>query len=257
MINSAGSLVVASNVPSQFYVVGETQSQAGQRGNINNPASANDLSFAEIGSVGAATLSLTNATGAAVTSPYGDATAREITFTTSSGAANTGNLVTAMGVSGQYVGRTAWLEVDVKSGATNSMTRVNIWVKRNDSTSRREVSRCVQLQDYWQTVRVPFRFGQDGVAAAEAIRVIIDCVSCGFSAGVTEKVQVNNPRLYIASGAVNYGHLQARGQNSGAWNGPRLILGAYHLWVDSTGDLRIKSSAPTSDTDGAVVGTQT
>jgi hypothetical protein len=33
-------------------------------------------------------------------------------------------------------------------------------------------------------------------------------------------------------------------------------FGAYHLWVDSTGDLRIKSSAPTSDTDGTVVGTQ-
>jgi hypothetical protein len=29
------------------------------------------------------------------------------------------------------------------------------------------------------------------------------------------------------------------------------------LWVDSTGRLRIKTSAPTSDTDGTVVGTQT
>lgn len=34
-------------------------------------------------------------------------------------------------------------------------------------------------------------------------------------------------------------------------------IGAYRLWVDTTGDLRIKSSAPTSDTDGTVVGTQT
>lgn len=30
----------------------------------------------------------------------------------------------------------------------------------------------------------------------------------------------------------------------------------YHLWVDNSGRLRIKSSAPTSDTDGTVVGTQ-
>jgi hypothetical protein len=43
----------------------------------------------------------------------------------------------------------------------------------------------------------------------------------------------------------------------GTWNAQHLIMGAYHLWVDATGDLRIKSSAPTSDTDGAVVGTQT
>ena len=41
------------------------------------------------------------------------------------------------------------------------------------------------------------------------------------------------------------------------WNQNRLRLGAYYLWVDSTGDLRIKNSAPTSDTDGTVVGTQT
>lgn len=33
-------------------------------------------------------------------------------------------------------------------------------------------------------------------------------------------------------------------------------LGDYALWVDSTGDLRIKSGAPTSDTDGTIVGTQ-
>lgn len=31
----------------------------------------------------------------------------------------------------------------------------------------------------------------------------------------------------------------------------------YHLWVDSSGRLRIKSGAPTSSTDGTVVGTQT
>lgn len=34
-------------------------------------------------------------------------------------------------------------------------------------------------------------------------------------------------------------------------------FGTHHLWVDSAGKLRIKSTAPTSDTDGTVVGTQT
>lgn len=38
-------------------------------------------------------------------------------------------------------------------------------------------------------------------------------------------------------------------------NGP-LRLGDYYLWVDSTGDLRIKNGAPSSDTDGTIVGTQ-
>lgn len=44
---------------------------------------------------------------------------------------------------------------------------------------------------------------------------------------------------------------------SSAWNVAHLILGSYHLWVDGSGKLRIKSSAPASDGDGDVVGTQT
>lgn len=42
-----------------------------------------------------------------------------------------------------------------------------------------------------------------------------------------------------------------------AWDKNQLTLGAYYLWVDATGRLRIKSGAPVSDTDGTVVGTQT
>jgi hypothetical protein len=42
-----------------------------------------------------------------------------------------------------------------------------------------------------------------------------------------------------------------------AWNGSHFIMGNYHFWVDSSGKLRTKSSAPSSDTDGTVVGTQT
>lgn len=42
-----------------------------------------------------------------------------------------------------------------------------------------------------------------------------------------------------------------------SWERSRLLLGDYYLWVDATGDLRIKNGAPTSDTDGTVVGAQT
>lgn len=37
----------------------------------------------------------------------------------------------------------------------------------------------------------------------------------------------------------------------------KLLLGGYQLWVDAAGKLRIKYGAPTSDTDGTVVGDQT
>ena len=43
---------------------------------------------------------------------------------------------------------------------------------------------------------------------------------------------------------------------NGSWNTSHLVLGSNHLWVDSSNKLRIKSSAPTSDTDGTVVGLQ-
>lgn len=51
-----------------------------------------------------------------------------------------------------------------------------------------------------------------------------------------------------------YGKLQA--EQGYKWDAPHPIMGGYHLWVDSSGRLRIKSSQPTSDTDGTVVGTQ-
>lgn len=41
-----------------------------------------------------------------------------------------------------------------------------------------------------------------------------------------------------------------------SWDGNCFILGSYYLWVDSSGDLRIKNGKPTSDTDGTVVGAQ-
>lgn len=42
----------------------------------------------------------------------------------------------------------------------------------------------------------------------------------------------------------------------GTFDGTHLIMRGSHLWVDATGDLRIKTSQPSSDLDGTVVGTQ-
>jgi hypothetical protein len=43
---------------------------------------------------------------------------------------------------------------------------------------------------------------------------------------------------------------------SSAWNGPHLILGAYHIWVDATNRLRISAGVPASDLAGSTVGSQ-
>lgn len=53
------------------------------------------------------------------------------------------------------------------------------------------------------------------------------------------------------------GILQAAGSISmlsQAWNGNRLKLGSYQLWFDGSNNLRFKTSAPTGDTDGTIVG---
>jgi hypothetical protein len=41
------------------------------------------------------------------------------------------------------------------------------------------------------------------------------------------------------------------------WNTAHLMLGIYHIWVSAAGKLYIKNSAPASDTDGTIIGTQT
>lgn len=60
------------------------------------------------------------------------------------------------------------------------------------------------------------------------------------------------PRFVANHGSVGVGS----GPVSSAWNGDHLVMGSYHFWVDGSDRLRVKSSAPTSDTDGTIVGTQ-
>jgi hypothetical protein len=67
----------------------------------------------------------------------------------------------------------------------------------------------------------------------------------------------SNPQCIIqdtTTGAIDFQYSQLN--ISPFWGRPGLILSPYNLWVDSSGRLRIKNGAPTSDTDGVVVGTQ-
>ena len=64
---------------------------------------------------------------------------------------------------------------------------------------------------------------------------------------------------------LNHGNIESRsggnmvvGNLSGgqSYADGHLVVGTYHFWIDSAGKFRIKASAPASDTDGTVVGTQ-
>jgi hypothetical protein len=93
-------------------------------------------------------------------------------------------------------------------------------------------------------------------------RMIVHNRSDAASPALTVKgnsAQTGPYQSWQTSSGVQFAAIAVDGslQLAGGWNNGHLILGGNHLWTDSTGRLRIKSSAPTSDTDGAVVGTQT
>lgn len=84
-------------------------------------------------------------------------------------------------------------------------------------------------------------FGQSHASTPDTISMFADNYLFNNDSGLTAFIEARS----------NYARV-----GDGAWNGIPLRLGAYYLCVDSTGDLRIKGSAPSSDTDGAIVGTQ-
>lgn len=63
-------------------------------------------------------------------------------------------------------------------------------------------------------------------------------------------------RASCTTNGILYGSRAVSAGQSG-YNFYPLTLGNYCFWVDGSGRLRIKNGAPTSDTDGTVVGTQT
>lgn len=84
----------------------------------------------------------------------------------------------------------------------------------------------------------------------------------GNAAGSLLVTASNNFQLFTAGLAQSLQVLPASGNplvlGDGAWNGSPIRYGAsVFTWIDGSTRLRIKSSAPTGDTDGTVVGTQT
>jgi hypothetical protein len=84
------------------------------------------------------------------------------------------------------------------------------------------------------------------------------------TAAVIQHATVSNTRVVRNRGQqFTEGRVRMDGGSNGVqllsstWNYNALRMGAYYLWVDATGDLRISNGAPASDTAGTVVGTQT
>lgn len=146
--------------------------------------------------------------------------------------------------------RTTWLEFDVRAGATEALTTFSFDIF-NTSSNRTALRRTnMPVSSAWRTVRIPFIMPDAASTSDWFLRVFPG----DYSAGVKTKLRIARVAIYQARSYMQSGHIRTTG--SGAWNAPHFIIGSYHLWIDSTGDLRIKSSAPSSDTDGTVVGAQ-
>ena len=108
-----------------------------------------------------------------------------------------------------------------------------------------------------------FRVGNGG---ATGIPVVIENLGTGVGFSINQ--DGNAAALVIDSEVSNDGliiDVAPAGTSPQNWSLYRnddvtgnmiMRLGAGYIWVDATGDLRIKSSQPTSDTDGTIVGTQ-
>jgi hypothetical protein len=110
-----------------------------------------------------------------------------------------------------------------------------------DSTGQFEFSRDVYLKN---TRGVRFRNSSDALAGG--------LLMSGS----------NNLQLFTSTGSTSLQILPFAGTllqlGDGVWTGAPVRYGAaVYTWVDSSTRLRIKNGAPTSDTDGTVVGTQT
>ena len=83
----------------------------------------------------------------------------------------------------------------------------------------------------------------------------------GFPDNTSDNVITGAASLHIIHSGIGQNTHISNASGASTWQNGHLVLGTtsnpFHLWADATGDLRIKNGAPTSDTDGAIVGTQT
>jgi hypothetical protein len=99
--------------------------------------------------------------------------------------------------------------------------------------------------------------------SADAVRAVTNSahgLQLQNSAGSFTVLDIDTTNYRVGVGTVTPSQpLDVNGNvkcGTGGYNNGHLLLGNYHLWVDASGRLRIKSSSPTSEGDGTIVGTQ-
>ena len=141
------------------------------------------------------------------------------------------------------IGQPFILEFDVQLAETQPLSLARVLVVQGSGNI--QYSRFVRLQNNWATVRLT------GTIRDAASALTLRFGSTQYVVDTATEFVIGRIRMYYATDPVNYGMIQTYG--NGAWNGPHLIMGSYHLWIYE-GDLWINNGAPTSATDGTKIG---
>jgi hypothetical protein len=236
-----------SNVPVGLFIDNQGLQPCEAATLLTHNSSGDDVNYASIVSAtGAAGLTTLSATITAVTDGLGNASrAANVAVT----AASADSMVYA-GLGTPTAGKMIWIELDLKTGASNSVTSVTVSVF-NYTAGVLAFSRVVKLPTTWTTQRWGFYIP----ASASPSEFVFRVNANEYTAVTAINFCVGRVKIYYGRQPNNGGHLRTIGD--GLWNGEHIVMGGQHMWIDSSTRLRIKSSAPTSDTDGTVVGTQT
>ena len=191
---------------------------------------------------------LNNVTRTAIANPQYPAisTAAELTMGSSGAyfAAFNGTLPVSQITEGRFIN----IELDTAKGATNSAE--SCFILLNDIGNGKELAKFnIKLSNDFQ--RHSFKIK---IANTTYSDLRFQVFVSGYTA-TTNKIKLANIDINMSYANSTTTHLATTGD--GGFDNPHVKLGDYNLWVDSTGRLRIKSTEPTSDTDGIVVGSQT
>lgn len=146
-------------------------------------------------------------------------------------------------------------------GAAGAMVMDGLTIPSSSSAGAVTKARlCVDTDPYLYTVHLDLYLP----ASSDSTEIVVDIDGDGdpFQEGVWSmpKPPANTGTSYNGANATGLAELNFEkgvSMTDGNYSGAHLVLGAYHLFVDSGGKVRIKNGKPTGDTDGTVVGTQT
>lgn len=147
-------------------------------------------------------------------------------------------------------GRPAWVELDIRAPQQNPLSGITVAVV-GASSKKMQFSRSASVVDAsWRRLR----FLWWPTDQKESYLLTIRPNTADFAQGTSDRCVIGRPRIYQAREPLPSGHLRTIGSSGGTWDGEHIVLGAWHLWIDDQGKLRVKNGRPRNATDGSLVG---